>query len=233
MGDAHPHSSINTLLARLSSLLHRLLPDNGESTGIPQPSSPSALYLHALFTRLSSLIRRSPPENDAPAEFQQPPMPSPVDPCVLLARLSSLPHRSRLNTDEEAESHPTTPLRLRPDALISRLSSFFRSQPHTNEEIELPQRPSRPRVVDVAAVRDKQTLVVARGPKFMKALRAHLQQSQSHAQAQASSSHTQPVDASTSATPPASGTAAAQSPPIQWWAQIVLFLCCASPPQHS
>jgi hypothetical protein len=75
-----------------------------------------------------------------------------------------------------------------------------------------------------------QTLVVARGPKFMKAFRAHLQQSQSHAKAQASSSHTQPVDASTSVTPPAPGTAAAQPPPIRWWAHIVLFLCCVSPP---
>jgi hypothetical protein len=74
-----------------------------------------------------------------------------------------------------------------------------------------------------------QTLVVARGPKFMKAFRAYEQQVQSHAQAQASSSHTQPVGASTSATHPAPGTAAAQPPPISWWAHIVLFLCCTSP----
>ncbi|KAG1730722.1 hypothetical protein EDD22DRAFT_852970 [Suillus occidentalis] len=117
------------------------------------------------------------------------------------------------------------PLSSLSDALITRLSS----QPHTNEEIEIAQRPSRPRVVEVAAVRDRQTLVVARGPNFMKALRAHLRQSQSHAQAQASSSHTQPVGASTSATHPAPGTAAAQPPPIPWWGHIVLFLCCTSP----
>jgi hypothetical protein len=48
----------------------------------------------------------------------------------------------------------------RPYALISQLSSLFRSQPqpHTNsdEETALSQRPSRPQVVEVAAVRDKQ-----------------------------------------------------------------------------
>ncbi|KIK45760.1 hypothetical protein CY34DRAFT_495923 [Suillus luteus UH-Slu-Lm8-n1] len=148
---------------------------------------------------------------------------------AFLARFSSHRHRSRLNTGEGAKSHPTMPLSSRPDALITRLSSRFRSQPHTNEEIELAQRPSRPRVIEVAAVRDKQALVVARGPKFMKAFRAHLQQSQSHAQAQASSSHTQPVGASTSATHPAPGTAAAQPPSIRWWTHIVLFLCCTSP----
>ncbi|KAG2753745.1 hypothetical protein P692DRAFT_201784823, partial [Suillus brevipes Sb2] len=229
IGGAHPHSSINALLARLSSLLHRFRPDNGESTEFPQPSRHLAFHIHALLARLSALIHRSPPETDAADELQQPSTPSRVDPRVLLARLSSFLHRSRLNTDDEAESHHTTPLSSRSDPLITRLSSLFRSQPHTNEEIELAQRPSRPRVVDVAAVRDRQTLVVARGPKFMKAFRAHLQQTQSHAQAQASSSHTQPVGASTSATHPAPGTAAAQPPPISWWAHIVLFLCCTSP----
>ncbi|KIK45764.1 hypothetical protein CY34DRAFT_495835 [Suillus luteus UH-Slu-Lm8-n1] len=221
IGAAHPHSTVITLLARLSSLFE------------PDPPQPLRPYIHALLARLSLLIHRSPPENDAPDELQQLPTPSRVDPRVLLARLSSFLHRSRLNTDEEVESHLTAPLSSRSDALITRLSSLFRSPPHTNEEIELAQRPSRPRVVDVAAVRDKQTLVVARGPKFMKAFRAHLQQSQSHAQAQASSSHTQPADASTSATHPAPGTAAAQPPPIPWWAHIVLFLCCTSPHAES
>jgi hypothetical protein len=161
-------------------------------------------------------------------------------PYVLLAHLSLLLHQSRLNTDEEAKPYPTTPLSSRPDPLFSRLSSLFRSQLHTNEEIELTWRPSRPRIVEVAAVRDRQVCLfgafynlrglmisVQTGPKYMKALRAYLQQSQSHAQAQASSLHTQPADASTSATP-APGTPAAQPPPIQWWAQIVLFLCCTS-----
>ncbi|KAG2738128.1 hypothetical protein P692DRAFT_201798607, partial [Suillus brevipes Sb2] len=212
---AHPHSSVNALLARLSSLLHRFRPNNGEPE-LPQSSRPSAfhIHIHALLARLSPLIHRSPPENDPPDELQQPSTPSRLDPRVLLARLSSFLHRSQLNTDEEAESHPTPPLSSHSDALITRLSSLFRSQPHTNEEIELAQRPSRPRVVEVAAVRDRRTLVVARGPMFMKAFRAHLQQTQSHAQAQASSSHTQSVGASMSATPPASGTTAAQPPPI-------------------
>ncbi|KAG2751533.1 WD40 repeat-like protein [Suillus brevipes Sb2] len=230
MGRAHPHSSVNALLARLSSLLHRFRPDNGESAELPQPSRHLAFHIHALIARLSALIHRSPPETDAPDEPQQPSTPSRVDSRVLLARISSFLHRSRLNTDEEAESHRTTPLSSRPGALITRLSSLFHSQPHTNEEIELAQRPSRPRVVEVAAVRDKQALVVARGPKFMKALRAHLQQSQSHAQAQASSLHVQFANASTSATHPVPGTAAPQPPPpIPWWAHIVLFLCCTSP----
>ncbi|KAG2744028.1 WD40 repeat-like protein, partial [Suillus brevipes Sb2] len=227
IGGAHPHSSVNALLARLSSLLRRFRHDNGESTELPQPSRPLAFHIHALLARLSLLIHLSPPENDAP-DLQQPSTPSQVDPRVLLARLSSFLHRSRPNTDEDAESHSTTPLNSRPDALITRLSSLFRSQPHTNEEIELAQRSNRPRVIDVAAVRDRQTLVVARGPMFMKAFRAYEQQTQSHAQAQASSSHTQLVGASTSATHPAPGTAAAQPPPISWWAHVVLFLCCTS-----
>jgi hypothetical protein len=156
MGGAHPHSSVNALLSRLSSLLHRFRPENGESTELPQPSRLSAFHIHALLARLSSLIHSSPSENDAPDELQQPSTPSRVDPRVLLARISSFLHRSRLNTDEKAESHPTTPSSSNPDALITRLSSLFRSQPHTDEEIEHAQRPSRPRVVEVAAVRDRQ-----------------------------------------------------------------------------
>ncbi|KAG2748764.1 hypothetical protein P692DRAFT_20833975, partial [Suillus brevipes Sb2] len=228
MGGAHPHPTENALLARLFSLFHRVRSDNGESTELPQPSRPSAFHIHALLARLSSLIHSSPPQNDAPDELQQPSTLSRVDPRVLLARLSSFLHRSRLNTDEEAEPHPTTPSSSRSDPLISRLTSLFRSQPHANEDIELAQRSSRPRVVEVAAVRDRQVLVVARGPKFMKAFRAY-EQARLQAQAQASSSHTQPAGASTSTTPPAPATAAAQPPPISWWTQIVLFLCCAHP----
>ncbi|KAG1867733.1 hypothetical protein F4604DRAFT_1682515 [Suillus subluteus] len=95
------------------------------------------------------------------------------------------------------------PLSSRLDAIISRLSSLFHSQPHTTEEIELTQRQSSPRVVEVAAVRDRQTLVVARGAQFEKAKRAYEQQTQAQA------SHTQPADASTSAIPPAPGTTTA------------------------
>ncbi|KAG1734365.1 hypothetical protein EDD22DRAFT_852510 [Suillus occidentalis] len=159
-----------------------------------------------------TLIPLSPSENDAPDELQQPLQ---VDPRVLLARLSSFLHRSRLNTDEEAEPHPTMPLSSHPYVLISRLMSLFRSQPHNSEDIELMQRPSSPRIVEVAAVRDKKALVVARGPQFKKAKRAY-EQAQLHAQAQPSSSQTQPADASTSTAHPAPVTAAAQPPPISW-----------------
>jgi hypothetical protein len=160
MGGAHLHSSVIALLARLSLLLYRFRPENGETTNLPPPSRPSKFHPHALLTRFLSLIHHSPPENDVPDDLQQPSMPSRLDPHVLLARLSSLFLRSRLHTDEEAEPHSTTPLSSRPYALISQLSSLFRSQPqpHTDsdEEIALSQRPSRPRVVEVAAVRDKQ-----------------------------------------------------------------------------
>jgi hypothetical protein len=82
-----------------------------------------------------------------------------------------------------------------------------------------------------------QPLVVAQGLQFKKAKRAYEQQIQSHGQAQVSSLYTQFAGASTSAIPPAlgpgtttAGAAAAQLQPIPWWSQIVLFLCCASPP---
>jgi hypothetical protein len=158
MGGAHLHSSVIALLARLSLLLYRFRPENGETTDRPQPSRPSAFRSHALLARFLSLIHHSPPENDVPDDLQQPSIPLRLNLHILLARLSSLFPRSRLTTDEEAEPHPTTPLSSRPYALISRLSSLFRSQPHTNsnEEIALSQCPSRPRVVEVAAVRDKQ-----------------------------------------------------------------------------
>ncbi|KAG2032336.1 WD40-repeat-containing domain protein [Suillus americanus] len=229
MGGAHPE---NALLARFSSILRRFRPDNGETTKLPQHSSPSAFHLHALLTRLLPLTHHSPPGSDAPNELQKSSTPLRLDPRALLARLSSLFPRSRLGTDE-AEPHPTVPLSSRSGALISQLSSLFRSQPHTIEEIELSQRPSHPRVVEVAAVRDRQTLVVARGPKFEKAKRVYEQQTQSHGQAQAPSSHAHL--ASTSPIPPVPGTTTAgaatpQSLPITWWAQTVLFLCCASPP---
>jgi hypothetical protein len=155
MGGDHPHSSVNAILARLSLLLHRFRPEKCETIDIPQPSRPSTFHPRALLARLLSLIRHSPPENDVPDDLQQPSMPSRLGPHILLARLSSLFPRSRLTTDEEAEPHPTTPLSSRSYALISRLSSLFRSQPHTTEEIELTHRPSRPHVVEVAAVRDK------------------------------------------------------------------------------
>jgi hypothetical protein len=165
----HPHPPVNALLARLSSLLHRFRPDNGKATELPQHSRPSAFHLHALLARLSSLIHRSPPERDAQNELQQSSTHLRLYPHVLLARLFSRSPRSRFGTDEEAEPHCTVPSSSRPGALISQLSSLFRSQPHTHEEIELPQCPSHSRVVEVAAVRDRQvwlSLVHVQSPWF-------------------------------------------------------------------
>ncbi|KAG2343321.1 hypothetical protein BDR05DRAFT_310617 [Suillus weaverae] len=165
MGDAHPHSSASALLARLASLLHRFRPNNHDANKLPQPPTLSGLHPRVLLARLSSLIHSSPPENDAPNELQQPSTPSRFDPHALFARLSSLLPRSRRNTDEEIDPHPTTPSGSRPDALMNILSSLFRSQPHTNEEIELPQRASCPRVVEVAPMRDREVLFVAERPQ--------------------------------------------------------------------
>ncbi|KAG2064862.1 WD40 repeat-like protein [Suillus decipiens] len=219
MGGAH--SSVNALLA----LLRRFRPDNSEATEPPQPSKLSAFRPHDLLARLSSFIHRSPPKDDASDRLQQPSTPSRLNLHVLLAHISSHLSRSRLNTDEEAEPNPTTPMSSHSNALISWLSPTFRSRPHTNEGIALPQHPFCPPVVEVAAVRDKQTLVVARGPQFKKAKQAYEQKIQSRGQAQASS-HTQPTDASASAIPPAPVTSTAQ--PLPLWNQIILFLCCAS-----
>ncbi|KAG1867762.1 quinon protein alcohol dehydrogenase-like superfamily [Suillus subluteus] len=204
MGGAHPHSSANALLARLSSLLHRFRPDSGETTQLPQPSRPSGFHPHVLLARLTSLIHRSPPENVAPDELQQPSTPSQADPRVFLGRLSSFFPRPRLGTDEEAEPQPTTPSSSRPDALISWLSSIFPSQPHANEEIELTQRIMHPHVVEVPAMRDREVLFVAEPTNRTR---------------------TQP----TGTTIP--GTRPAHSLPVRMLAHLVLFLCCVSP-QH-
>ncbi|KAG2096298.1 WD40-repeat-containing domain protein [Suillus discolor] len=228
---------LRTLLARLSSLIHRFAPESDAPNELQQPSTSSWLDPHVLLARLSSLFPRSRLNTDEEAEHH-PTLPtrSHAD-GRLIGRLSSF-FCSQPHTNEEAEHHPTVASSSRPDArLIIRLSSLFRSQPHTNERIELSQRPSHPRVVNVAAVRDKQALFVARGPNFKRAKRAYEQRTESHAQAQASSSGTQPTHASTLATPPIPGTkptttgaATPQSPPIPWWSQLVLFLCCAYPP---
>ncbi|KAG2336616.1 hypothetical protein BDR05DRAFT_1005713 [Suillus weaverae] len=105
----------------------------------------------ALLARLALLLHRFRPDNDDAAELQQ-------APTGLHPRLSTQNQRRNRNS-------PTTPSGLRPDALFSRLSSIFRSQPHTNEEIELPQRPRRLQVVEVAAVRDRQVLYIAPRPR--------------------------------------------------------------------
>jgi hypothetical protein len=152
-GGALPHSSV---LDRLFSLFHRFRSNNVEATEPLQSSTPSVFHPRVLFTRLSSLVHRSPPKNDAPSKLQQPPTPSRLDRHALLARLSSLLPHLPLNTNEETELHPTTPSGLSLDAPIDRLSSFFRSQPHTRKETELSQYLGRPHIVEAAAVRDKE-----------------------------------------------------------------------------
>jgi hypothetical protein len=152
-GSHHPHSSTSTLLARLASLLRRFRPDNADANELSQPPTLLGLHPRALFTRLSSLIHRSLPGNDAPNEQQQPSMPSRLDPHTPLARLSSLLPRSQLTTEENEHHDPTHPSS-RPDTIINRLSSIFHSQPHTNEDIELSQRPRRSRIVGVAPIRN-------------------------------------------------------------------------------
>ncbi|KAG2055270.1 hypothetical protein BDR06DRAFT_1020476 [Suillus hirtellus] len=139
MGGAHPHSSVNALFARLSSHLHRFRPQSSEANELLQTSRPSAFCPHALLARLSSLIYRFCSETDAPDELQQ----------------SSIP--SRL----EAKSHPTTSFSSRPDASISWLSSFFRSQPRTEDQLELSQGTMHSHAVKVPAMQDKEVLFVA------------------------------------------------------------------------
>jgi hypothetical protein len=152
-GGAHPHSSASALTARLASLLHRFRPDHGNANELSQPPALSGSHPRSLFSRLSSLIYRSPRENHAPNELQQPSAPSRIDLHAPLAHLPSLLPRSQLNA-EDTEPHDTMPSSSRPDAIIHRLSSIFRSRPHTNEDIELSQRPMRPRVFDEAPTRD-------------------------------------------------------------------------------
>ncbi|KAG1778784.1 hypothetical protein EV702DRAFT_1195806 [Suillus placidus] len=134
-------------------------------------------------------------------------------------------------------------------AHVSDHNSSSRRHPPTHSFGSLGRLPSsfrRPRVVDVAAVRDKQALFVARRPERDKAKQVQEHQKQLHSQAQTSASQTQPAIASTSTRPPAPGpnaptpgpnattpsAAATRSQPIRTplWARLVLFLCCASPP---
>ncbi|KAG1822416.1 uncharacterized protein BJ212DRAFT_1327691 [Suillus subaureus] len=204
-GGAHPHSSAIALFARLASL-HRFRPNNAEATGLLQPPTPSMLHPRVLLGHLSSLFHHSPPQNDEGNEPQQPSTLSRLDLHALLARLSSLLSRSRLNTDEEIEPHPTTHLGSHSDVLMDLLSSLFRSQPRTSEEIELPQRPMHPHVVEVPAMRDREVLFVAE-PLPQNHLR------------------TQPNGTTTP------GGRPAYSLPVRMMAHLVLFLCCASP-QH-
>ncbi|KAG1762757.1 hypothetical protein EDD22DRAFT_846824 [Suillus occidentalis] len=75
-------------------------------------------------------------------------------------------HASSSQT-QPAPSTSTTPTsRSHPDPLISCMSSLFCSQTHTHEEIELSEFPSRPHVVEVALVQDRETSLALAG-QFM------------------------------------------------------------------
>ncbi|KAG1862764.1 quinon protein alcohol dehydrogenase-like superfamily [Suillus subalutaceus] len=111
--------------------------------------------------------------------------------------------------------------------LIAHLSTLFRRTPsNIHEATELQQRPRRSvfsRVVEVAATRDKRTLVQPHG--------------QSQGQAQSLPSQSQHAAAPTSTTPPAPdtntatpGTTSVRINLLPLLARLVLFLCCTSLP---
>ncbi|KAG1725602.1 hypothetical protein EDB19DRAFT_260708 [Suillus lakei] len=112
--------------------------------------------------------------------------------------------------------------------LRGRFSSLFRhTESNTDGATELQQRPKRtifsrgPRIVEVAAVRDKEALFVAPPPA-----QQTQQQNQSHGQG---SSTTPPPPGTNTTTPGARPT---HSLPLRLLAHLVLFLCCAYP-QHA
>ncbi|KAG2038629.1 WD40-repeat-containing domain protein [Suillus americanus] len=112
--------------------------------------------------------------------------------------------------------------------LFGRLwSPFRRSHRNTDDTTELQQRPRRTifsrglRIVEVAAVRDREVLYVAPPPP-----QKTQQQNQSHGQG---SSTTQPAPATDPTTP---RPRHAHSLPVRLLAHLVLFLCCA-PPQRA
>ncbi|KAG1854340.1 hypothetical protein C8R48DRAFT_776729 [Suillus tomentosus] len=121
-------------------------------------------------------------------------------------------------------------------ALLTRIPLPFRyPRPGTNDTAES-QQIQPPRTVEVAAVRDKQALFVARRPERDKAKGQPPQKGSSQTQTASQSSQNQPAVTSTSATTPAPGTSTttssagtAQSRPIPFRARIVLFLCCVVP----
>ncbi|KAG1894670.1 uncharacterized protein F5891DRAFT_1194976 [Suillus fuscotomentosus] len=55
MGGVHLHSSVNGLLAHLSSFIHCSSPENNAPDALQQQSTPSLLDPHALLARLGSL----------------------------------------------------------------------------------------------------------------------------------------------------------------------------------
>ncbi|KAG1829701.1 hypothetical protein EV424DRAFT_413880 [Suillus variegatus] len=172
--DAHSPATLgarvrfSALLGRFPYPLHRSEPN--QATEAQQPPVPSESRSRVLFDRLSSFLR-SPPNTDEISEPPQPPMVSRLSPRVLLGDLSELFSRPRIHVNEATEPRRSqTPRRSRSDALIGPLSSLFRSPHNADEAIELQCCPgpttsylSR-HVDDVAAMRDREVLVVARRP---------------------------------------------------------------------
>ncbi|KAG1901931.1 WD40-repeat-containing domain protein [Suillus fuscotomentosus] len=172
--DAHSPATLFTrvrfsaLLGRFPHLLRRSEPN--QATETQQPPVPSELRSRVLFDRLSSLLR-SPPNTDEISGPSQPSMISRLSPRVLLDDLSELFSRPRISINEATEPRRSkTPQRSRSGALIGPISSLFRSPPNADEAIE-PRCYSGPTtshlsrlVDDVAAMRDREVLVVARRP---------------------------------------------------------------------
>ncbi|KIK33004.1 hypothetical protein CY34DRAFT_813912 [Suillus luteus UH-Slu-Lm8-n1] len=111
--------------------------------------------------------------------------------------------------------------------LLDRFTSLFRHS-HADGAIELQQRPTRsifsrrPPIVEVSAVRDKQSLAVARRPERDKATQTQQQQSQSHGQGSSTTPHAPGTNASTP------GARPTNSRLVRLLAHLVLFLCCTS-----
>lgn len=163
------HAKFSALLGRFPSLLHRS--QHNQMIETLHPPVPSESRLHALLHRLRSLPNIG---TDEISELPQPPMISRFRPQVLLSHLSSLLPRPQFYADGATEPQRSqTPSESRPGALISRLSSLFRSAPNADEAIELQQHspepatfPHRsPHVVDVSAMRDREVIYVARRPE--------------------------------------------------------------------
>ncbi|KAG2039696.1 WD40-repeat-containing domain protein [Suillus americanus] len=188
-------SRAGALLGRFSSLLHRSRPNQAIET--QQAPVPSESRSHALLNRLSSLLRSPSNTNtDEISELPQSLMLSRSSPKVL-GHLSSLLHAPQHYIDETTESK--MPSGSRPSALISRLSSLFRSPPNADEEIELRHCPGpttssycSPHVVDVAAMRDREVIFVARRPETASEMAKRIKNPKP-------------------------------------WVRVVLFLCCVSP----
>ncbi|KAG1829702.1 hypothetical protein EV424DRAFT_1586598 [Suillus variegatus] len=172
--DAHSPATLgarvrfSALLGRFPYLLRRSEPN--QATETQQPPVPSESRSRVLFDRLSSLLR-SLLNTDEISELSQPPILSRLSPQVLLGDLSQLFSHPRIYINEITEPQRSkTHQRSRSDALLGPLSSLFRSPPNADEAIELQCCPgptisylSR-HVNDVAAMRDKEVLVVARRP---------------------------------------------------------------------